>query len=133
MTTKKKAFVSALSGIGVSGTGFLLVEIGGWGPCGPASTLAQVGGVLGLYHFICLCTWFPALEHLLASVDSAALNAVMIISVPAVTWFLVTFGLLSLWQKVGPMGGTAEPSAAPNGGPASPLTNSVPTGEGRHR
>lgn len=99
MTVRKRAFFSAATGLVLSGTGLLLVGIGGWGPCGPAGATAVIGGFLGYSHLVFLCTWFPELEGLLRS-DSALFNIAIIILIPAADWFLVTFGILTLWQTV---------------------------------
>ena len=105
MTVRKRAFFSAVTGLVLSGMGFLLVAIGGWGPCGPASTTAYIGGILGYGHCVYLCTWFPKLDSLFSGVDSVAFNVAVIILVPAMDWLLVTFGLLTVWQKAGDLRG----------------------------
>lgn len=121
MTIWKKTVISAITGVVVSGMGFLLVTLGGWGPCGPASTVAYIGGLLCFNPYISLCTWFPAIENLRVSFDSVVFNIAILILIPATCWSLLTFAILSLWQNVSTMGNKAEPDAALNDGSETSL------------
>ena len=43
---RKRVLVSLVVGVAVTAIGIGLVAMGGWGPCGPGSRIAAVGGVL---------------------------------------------------------------------------------------
>lgn len=93
---RKRVIISGVAGLAIAGFGLALVEIGGWGPCGPSGPVAHLGGLLSIYHFMCLCVVFPAVEQFLGNLDSVALNIAFLLLVPAANWFLLTFGLLTL-------------------------------------
>jgi hypothetical protein len=46
MVTMKRGCLSILLGVLTVGLGIVMAQIGGWGPCGPASGLSVVGGWL---------------------------------------------------------------------------------------
>jgi hypothetical protein len=44
----KRMVISCLCGVVLSGLGLVLLLVGGWGPCGPASPVGLLGGILAL-------------------------------------------------------------------------------------
>jgi hypothetical protein len=97
---RKRVIASGVAGLAIAGIGLALAEIGGWGPCGPSGPIAYLGGLLSIYHAMCLCMVFPTVEKLLMDLDSVAVNIAFFLLVPAGNWFLVTFGLLTLRARL---------------------------------
>jgi hypothetical protein len=77
----------------------LFVQVGGWGPCGPAGAVAEVGGYLCLYHWIWLCEAFPWLENVLRHAGSPVLNFFVIWAIPTVSWTILCFCVLMAVMK----------------------------------
>jgi hypothetical protein len=86
--------ISLLGGICITGIGLVLVGCGGWGPCGPASTIAYVGGVLSVLHVTFLCTWFPSLDAVFGMIHCDLAVAIV---VPTIFWTLL---ILSMWTAI---------------------------------
>lgn len=105
MSTRKRLVVSGLTGLAISVLGLGFVSIGGYGPCGPASMLATIGSVLGYWHFVGLCILIPPLEKWLSTGIhipwlSMCINFTGILLVPATTWSLLIFGILTLRHRI---------------------------------
>ena len=133
MNMRKRLAISGLIGLAISGLGFGLVQIGGYGSCGPASTLATVGSFLGYWHVVGLCILIPPLgEWLSTGIQPqwlcGAVNFTVILVVPTITWSLLISGAWTLYGRIATRRGpVAEPGAPPNGGPATPFGNSGAT------
>jgi hypothetical protein len=84
----------------ISGLGLGLCYAGGWGPCGPASTVAHVGGILCVYHLTPPCEWFPALNRWLIDGQSGVLNVAVLLAVPTMTWTSVLVMLVFVATKL---------------------------------
>lgn len=97
MTLRKRIMVAGIAGLGTSGIGIGMVALGGWGPCGPASTVAAVGGWLTIEHVIWLSRLFPGLE---AAVGRMHADLLFLVIWPALFWSGVAFGLLTVWQRL---------------------------------
>jgi len=97
MSVRKTTIVSCLIGIAMSATGAGLVTLGGWGPCGPASVLAQIGGCLSMVHVTWLLALFPGLEPLTGRFIP---EWVLVLVWPAVVWSVLAFGTLVFWNWV---------------------------------
>ena len=54
MRRHRRYLLCPVGGALLSGIGFALCELGGWGPCGPASIPAHIGGFLSVYHLMAL-------------------------------------------------------------------------------
>ena len=100
MRRHRRYLLCPVGGALISGIGFALCELGGWGPCGPASIPAHIGGFLSVYHLMALCTWFPALETWLIGADSAVLNVSLLLGAPTVTWSLVLMVVVFVATKL---------------------------------
>lgn len=95
MSLKKTIIMSALCGLSLSGLGLLLAVMGGYGPCGPASPMAEVGAYLSVFHAVALFTIFPFLEDCLIRLQSGPANAAALFLIPAVDWTVIVFVLLT--------------------------------------
>ena len=84
----------------IAAAGLLLITIGGYGPCGPASWCARVGASLGYDHFVFLCTLAPPFEAWLAGVDCMPLNVAAAFLVSILDWSIVTFVILTVWVTI---------------------------------
>jgi hypothetical protein len=131
MSPRKRLAISGCIGLTMSGLGLGLVQIGGYGPCGPASTLATVGSVLGYWHFVGLCILIPTLGEwfdtgLQPQWLCIAANFSAILVVPAINWSLLIFAGWAFYCRISRQRGTlAEPDAVPSGGLATqPADNS---------
>ena len=89
--------VASLVGVGMSGVGAGLVALGGWGPCGPGSVVATVGGCLNMAHVAWLLALFPGLEPLAGRLHA---DWVLVLVWPAVVWSVLAFAALTLWTWV---------------------------------
>jgi hypothetical protein len=81
-----------------TGVGMGLVEYGGWGPCGPASLTAKIGGYLSLMPFMILCACIPEYERVLNNYPPIV-NFIVIASLNIITWLAVMRLILMLWHK----------------------------------
>ncbi len=88
MTWKVRLCLSVLIGFAITGIGIGLMLIGGWGPCGPASWIAEIGGYLNLDHVTLWCVCFPGIEKVRPEI-------LLLLFVPAVDWSVLTFVVLS--------------------------------------
>jgi hypothetical protein len=95
MSLRKIAIVFCLIGIGLSACGAGLVALGGWGPCGPASTVASVGGYLTIIHAVWAFALFPDLEPL---AGRWVPDWVLVLVWPAIVWSVLAFFGLLLWR-----------------------------------
>ncbi len=90
----RKGFLVA-GGIGavLSGLGLLLATLGGWGPCGPAGSLAYVGGILNVFHVMFYASLFGEF-----GTAYAFANLVLMFLVAAFDWTVLAlpFALLFL-------------------------------------
>ena len=96
MSLRKRALIAVASGLGISGSGLGLMGLGGWGPCGPASWVAAIGGWLSMCSCIWLAGLVPGLE---AFVGRMHADLVFLVLWPAFIWSLGVFVALSLWPK----------------------------------
>ncbi len=96
MNWKRSVFLSILAGTVISGVGLLLAGWGGYGPCGPASTIATIGAYLSVYHVVAISTLFPNLESWVISAKSVPLNVAFLLLVPALNWAILIFVLLTV-------------------------------------
>jgi hypothetical protein len=96
MNWKRSVLLSVLAGLVISGGGLLLVHCGGYGPCGPASTIASVGAFLSVYHVVAISSLFPTLESWVISANSVPLNIAFLLLVPAFNWAIAIFVLLTV-------------------------------------
>ncbi len=97
MSLLKSATVACLIGIAISAIGAGLMTLGGWGPCGPASAVAAVGGCLNMAHVDWLLALFPALEPLTGRLIP---DWVLVLVWPAVVWSVLAFLALRFWKWV---------------------------------
>ena len=74
-----------------------MVELGGWGPCGPASTVAAIGGWLSIEHAVWLSQLVPGLEGLVSRMHA---DLPFFVVWPGLIWSGVAFGVLTVWQRV---------------------------------
>ena len=95
MGLRKRVIIAAVTGIAISGFGIGLVALGGWGPCGPASTFAAIGGWLTIAHVEWLSRLIPGLERFLGKLHAELL---FLILWPTLLWATVAFCILSLWK-----------------------------------
>jgi hypothetical protein len=86
----KKHFISIGIGVIISGLGLFLIQIGGWGPCGPASTLAFIGGVLNMFHVIYYSTVFGEL-----STERPIINLTILFIIPAFDWAILSYIIMT--------------------------------------
>ena len=130
MSTRKRLVISGCIGLAISGVGLGLVQVGGYGPCGPASTLATIGSLMGYWHVVGLCILIPPLDEWLSTGIQpqwlcGAVNCAVIVMVPTITWSLLISGAWTLYGRIATRRGqVAEPGAPPNGGPATRLEKS---------
>lgn len=96
MTLRKKLMIACAIGLAISGSGIGLIALGGWGPCGPASTPAAIGGWLTVAQVDWLCQLVPGLDAFVGSVHA---DFPFLVLWPALIWSLVAFGLLTAWQR----------------------------------
>ena len=95
MNLRKTVIVSSATGIGISALGAGLVALGGWGPCGPGSVVATVGGCLNMAHVAWLLALFPGLE---AVAGRHHADWVLVLVWPAIVWSLLAIAALALWK-----------------------------------
>ena len=95
MKLRRVATISCLIGFGLSAAGAGLIALGGWGPCGPASTVAAIGGGLTVIHIVWLFALFPDLEPL---AGRWAPDWVLLLGWPSVVWSLLAFSVLAAWR-----------------------------------
>ena len=93
----RRLLAAAIVGICLAALGWVLISLGGWGPCGPASTTAEVGGWLCFYHAVLVCTWLPGLELWLVQVGVASFVLSLL---PAFDWTVIAFLALTLAAKL---------------------------------
>ena len=116
MNMRKRLAISGLIGLAISVLGFGLVQIGGYGSCGPASRLATVGSILGYWHVVGLCILIPPLDEWLSTGIEpqwlrGAVNFTLILVVPTITWSLLILGAWTLGRTATRRGKVAEPCA----------------------
>ena len=97
MTLRKRIVVAGIAGLGTSGIGIGLIALGGWGPCGPASTVAAIGGWLTMDHVDWLLRLVPGLD---AAVGRMHADLPFLVLWPALLWSALAFGLLTAWQRI---------------------------------
>jgi hypothetical protein len=97
MTLLKPMVVAGIAGLVTSGIGIGMVALGGWGPCGPASTLSTVGGWLTIEHALWLSRLVPGIESAVARMHA---DFPFLLIWPALLWSAVAFGALTFWQRV---------------------------------
>ena len=97
MNLRKRIVVAGIAGLATSGIGIGMVALGGWGPCGPASTVAAIGDWLTIEHSIRLSRLVPGLE---ATVGRTHADLPFLVIWPAVLWSGVAFGALTVWQRL---------------------------------
>jgi len=85
----KKTLIPIRIGVLISGTGLLFMQIGGWGPCGPVSILATVGGILNYCHIVFYGRIFGELHT-----NSSILNSMLLIIIPACNWTLIGYFII---------------------------------------
>jgi hypothetical protein len=95
MSLRKSIMIACLIGLGISGAGAGLVALGGWGPCGPGSIVATVGGCLNMAHVAWLLMLFPGLDALAGRHHA---DWVLVLVWPAVVWSALTFIALTFWK-----------------------------------
>lgn len=95
MTGKKIILFSLLGGCLLSLLGFSMIAIGGWGPCGPTSRLAQVGGYLNVEHVIFLSTWLGEIPTPYPFID-----LIIILLIPSLDWTIGLMLILLLVRKI---------------------------------
>ena len=105
MTIRKRLIIAAIAGLFISGIGFGLVAIGGW-RCGPANTVAEIGGYLSFYHLYILYVIFPSIDTWMTT-NPLISNTALILVVPAIVWFILIFILITLWQAISKKRSTA--------------------------
>ena len=96
VSTRNTSLVALCIGLALSALGLLLVYLGGYGPCGPASPVAKVGAFLSVFHVELLCTTVPQLEDMLLHYRTVWLNLCVLLLIPAVNWSIVVFVLLKI-------------------------------------
>ena len=89
----KKILWALVIGVFLSGLGLLMIHLGGWGPCGPASPLASAGGILSFNHVLFYGSLFGEF-----STDSPVLNYLIFFLIPALDWSLVTWLALTTFN-----------------------------------
>ena len=121
MRLRRKMGISLLAGIGITGIGFGIASLGAWGPCGPGDTLAVVGAFMSVYQLPLLESAVPLLRDLLPTISHPVLHLAWQLLFPVVFW---SAAVLGVWSLVGCGSRQAQPGAAPNGGPATPIGSS---------
>lgn len=104
MTWKKKITISLLTGFSLAGLGIGLVSLGGWGPCGPGSMTAVVGGYLSIGHLIFWESILPGFEDSLRHLHFPDIVSVAL--VPAIDFSVLaflSFVAASVFRKKAPL------------------------------
>jgi len=96
MNRKKRLLIAGMSGLVISGAGLCMVALGGWGPCGPASPVAALGGWLSLKHAIWLSKLVPGLEDIVGRLHG---DLLFFLLWPALLWSVAAFVALSCWER----------------------------------
>jgi len=94
MSIGRRAIISVLTGAGITSVGVGLAMVGKWGPCGPADTLAVVGGYMSLYQWQVLCDIVPPAQDLYAAIEPLGSDFLMLL-LPVAVWSAVSFGVLT--------------------------------------
>lgn len=97
MSLLKAITLACMIGVGISGAGAGLMTLGGWGPCGPASGIAAIGGFLNMVHVDWLLALFPGLEPLTGRMIP---DWVLVLVWPALVWSVLAFLVLAFWRWV---------------------------------
>ena len=96
MSLRRRLVLSALSGIVLTGTGVLLLYLGGWTRCGQENAVAYIGGLLSILHAEIISRCHPGFYGWLANKDSVALNVLFYAGLPALDWAILFFALLTV-------------------------------------
>ena len=91
MKLRKRVLLSLVVGVAVTATGIGLVALGGWGPCGPSSRIAAIGGVL----CIDLVAWLEL--HAMWLPMRLLPDLATLLIWPTLVWSAVIFAVLTLW------------------------------------
>lgn len=94
MSWKKNIFLSLLIGLLLTGIGIGLVALGGWGPCGPASPVAAIGGYLCIEHISLWAAIIPGFEEGLAVLHIPDL--VSLVLIPSLDFTVLAFLLCAV-------------------------------------
>jgi hypothetical protein len=101
MSAKSAILVALLGGAVITGTGFVLIAAGGWGPCGPAGLVTQIGGFLSVDHLLFYSKFFSSLS---------TVSIFGVFAIAALDWAVAILILLTLY-KIVVLGVTARRSS----------------------
>jgi len=108
---RSRLLIAGGVGAVLSGLGLLLAELGGWGPCGPASSIAYIGGILNVFHVIFYAEVFGEF-----GTDYGLVNILLMFFIAALDWavlaFLVTLVFRRRSRKEGVISNPTDGSAA---------------------
>ena len=103
LTSRKRAVVVALvAGVCLTAAGHLLAHLGGWGPCGPAGAVSEIGGALIAYPLlVAVFALLPGIESWLIELDSPFVNnAAIPIALPVLLWAVLVFLALLVGSRL---------------------------------
>jgi hypothetical protein len=98
MTWQRKIVLSTLIGPLLSIIGVALIAIGGWGPCGPHSTVAAIGGCFCVEHIRWWASVIPDFEATLAKLVP---DAIALVLVPSIDFTAIAFLVLAVGSHFG--------------------------------
>ena len=92
---RSRLLIAGGVGAVLSGLGLLLAELGGWGPCGPASSIAYIGGILNVFHVIFYAEVFGEF-----GTDYGLVNILLMFFIAALDWAVLAFLVTLVFSSV---------------------------------
>ena len=97
MSSLKKIIISISGAILITGSGLILMEMGGgYGPCGPAGNLSHLGSILSISHCNILFLIFSeSFIHQIGIPD-----AFLCVGPAIINWSIILFIGLTIYNKI---------------------------------